>query len=153
VAVLYKVGGLFSRFRINNSAKSRRSARFTFRHATTIGDNADKNAADPSRTADHLLSKIGLEFIEIASIKNGVEHGTHVVGSAVVFWENGVKLLAVGRWPLAVDHGNLWRLLNGKFRNEISNFFKTLLIVLCSIMGDARDGVMCHCSAECFVVD
>ena len=91
VAVLDKIRRLFGGFGINDPAEPRWCSGLPLGHAAGVCNNTDENSADPGRAADHLLCKIGLEFIDAASIKERVEDLVHVVWRAVVFGEKFVE--------------------------------------------------------------
>src|SRR6476620_9099474 len=98
ITIFDEIRGLFSGFGINDTAESGWLAGLPFRHSPRVCDHTDKNAADTSRTADHLLRKISLKFVESFRIKKCVEDGAHIIRCPMIIGQDIVEFVDRRAW-------------------------------------------------------
>src|SRR5688572_14956756 len=101
VTVVDKVSGLLGRLGVDDTAETGRtvgravspssSTHLRLDHSTAVRDHTYKNPADACRPADHLLRKVGLEFIDVA-IEEGLEDGVHVVRCTVIVGKQVIQI-------------------------------------------------------------
>src|SRR5436853_1680121 len=150
VAHVDKVGDLFSRIGIDDAAELRRLAGRSFQEASLIDFDADRNSFDAGLGGNYFSRVVRLKFVDATLVQQTGENVSHVVREAMVARHDLIHIRQRACCSTRL-RGSLdpvpW-----KIRNQRSESFYTLLVILSSIMSHAGNLVVCSRASERFAV-
>src|SRR5262245_218564 len=157
IACFDKVGDLFSRFGIDNSAKSWRTTGRIAKHSTRIGYYPYLHPADASMAGDDLARVVCLKLIEVTIVDNAVQQIAHVVRLPVICRNYFVDLL---RWSAGIRNRRISahvpqtaRLLTWQFSDELSYLGNRVFIIPDAIMRDTGHLIVGSSAAQSLVIN
>src|SRR5207244_11199718 len=144
-----EISDLFSGFCVDDSTKLWRASRPVAKHSACVGNYTHLNAAHSGMTGDNLFRVIGMELIQVPTIQQTIQHVTHVVRLAVIFWHDFVDIF---RWRACNCSARIWsaRILAGgsqasslhsyrKLRNKLPSPGNRLFLIV--------HPIVCHASS------